>query len=102
MNAGTFKDRREHILLTEQNFGLLDGLTDEECSEKYPEEARKYNLCAEYSGKFYAKPSNGESRYDVCVRAHQFFGTTLRTFTMMWLHKEIDWFEPTLLVNRMV
>jgi broad specificity phosphatase PhoE len=64
---------------------------------------------------FYAKPPNGESRYDVCVRIHQFFGTiirdaeksqnsvsnvfvvshgtTLRAFTMMWLHKEVDWFE---------
>ncbi|GHV04905.1 phosphoglycerate mutase [Bacteroidia bacterium] len=113
--ASVFKDRREHILLTEQNFGLFDGLTDEECNEKYPEESRKYNLCREYSGRFYAKPPNGESRYDVCVRIHQFFGTiirdaeksqnsvsnvfivshgtTLRAFTMMWLHKEVEWFE---------
>jgi len=117
MNAasGIFKDMREHILLTEQSFGLFDGLTDDECKEKYPEEARKYDLCSEHNGRFYAKPPNGESRYDVCVRIHQFFGTiirdaertenpisnvfvishgiTLRAFTMMWLHKEVDWFE---------
>ncbi|MDR1219932.1 MAG: histidine phosphatase family protein [Treponema sp.] len=113
--AGIFTDRREHILLTEQNFGLFDGLTDEECDEKYPEESRKYKLCAEYKGRFYAKPPNGESRYDVCVRVHQFFGAivrdaeksqhpvpnvfivlhgnTLRAFIMMWLHKEVKWFE---------
>ncbi|MDR1887245.1 MAG: histidine phosphatase family protein [Prevotellaceae bacterium] len=110
-----FKDRREHILLTEQNFGLFDGLTDSECEEKYPEESRKYNLCSAYNGRFYAKPPNGESRYDVCVRIHQFFGTiirdaeknenpvsnvfiishgaTLRAFVMMWLHREVEWFE---------
>jgi len=110
-----FKDMREHILLTELSFGLFDGLTDEECDEQYPEESRKFNLCKEYNGRFYAKPPNGESRYDVCVRIHQFFGTiirdaeksgnpvsnvfvvshgtTLRAFVMMWLHKEVEWFE---------
>ncbi|MDR1678994.1 MAG: histidine phosphatase family protein [Prevotellaceae bacterium] len=108
------KDCREHILLTEQNFGLFEGLTEEECALKYPEETRKFNLCTDYSGKFYAKPPNGESRYDVCVRVNQFFGTvvrdaekynsasnifvvshgtTLRAFTMMWLHHEVEWFE---------
>ena len=113
--SNIFLDQREHILLTEQNFGLFDGLTNEECEEKYPEESRKYNLCADYNGRFYAKPPNGESRYDVCVRGHQFFGTiirdaeksenavsnvfivshgnTLRAFLMMWLHKEVEWFE---------
>jgi 2,3-bisphosphoglycerate-dependent phosphoglycerate mutase len=115
-DAGSFfKDQREHILLTEQDYGLFDGLTDAECDEKYPEESRKYNLCAEYNGRFYAKTPNGESRYNVCVRVHQFFGTiirdaekavnsvsnvfiilhgtTLRAFIMMWLHKEVEWFE---------
>ena len=113
--ACVFKDQREHILLTEQSLGLFDGLTDEECCEMYPEESRKYNLCREHKGRFYAKPPNGESRYDVCVRVHQFFGTiirdaeksgnqvsnvfvishgtTLRAFAMMWLHREVDWFE---------
>jgi 2,3-bisphosphoglycerate-dependent phosphoglycerate mutase len=110
-----FKDQREHILLTEQNYGLFDGLTDNECNEKYPEESRKYNLCTAHNGRFYAKPPNGESRYDVCVRIHQFFGTiirdaekalnsvpnvfiishgtTLRAFLMMWLHRDVEWFE---------
>ena len=115
MGVNIFEDCREHILLTEQSFGLFEGLTDEECDERYPEEARKYNLCSLHNGRFYAKPPNGESRYDVCVRVHQFFGTiirdaernennipnifvishgtTLRAFTMMWLHKEVEWFE---------
>jgi 2,3-bisphosphoglycerate-dependent phosphoglycerate mutase len=113
--ASVFGDQREHILLTEQNYGLFDGLTDDECDEQYPEESRRYNLCREYNGRFYAKPPNGESRYDVCVRIHQFFGTiirdaektqnpvpnifivshgtTLRAFVMMWLHREVEWFE---------
>ena len=113
--ARVFKDQREHILLTEQSFGLFDGLTDEECEEQYPEESRKFDLCVKHKGHFYAKPPNGESRYDVCVRMHQFFGTvvrdaekaenhvanifvvshgtTLRAFTMMWLHQEVEWFE---------
>ncbi|MDR0449216.1 MAG: histidine phosphatase family protein, partial [Rickettsiales bacterium] len=75
---GFFRDAREDILLTEQRFGLFDGLTDEECLEKYPEEARKFNLCKEHSGWFYAQPPNGESRFDVCVRVRQYFGTIIR------------------------
>jgi 2,3-bisphosphoglycerate-dependent phosphoglycerate mutase len=110
-----FRDSREHILLTEQNFGLFDGLSDDECREKYPDESRRFDLCIEYNGKFYSKPPEGESRYDVCVRVNQFFGTiirdaekslnpvsnvlvishgtTLRAFAMMWLHKRVEWFE---------
>jgi len=114
-NTNIFRDYREHILLKEQSWGLFEGLTDEEIEEKYPEDSRKYNLLKEYSGKFYARLPNGESRYDVCVRVHQFFGTiirdaerienpvknifvvshgtTARAFTMMWLHKEVEWIE---------
>ena len=35
---GWVKDRREHVLLCEQQFGLFDGLTDEELTTRYPDE----------------------------------------------------------------
>jgi 2,3-bisphosphoglycerate-dependent phosphoglycerate mutase len=110
-----FRDTRTDILLTEQRFGLFDGLSGKEKAERYPEEYRKFQMFANNGGKFYAKNPLGESRYDVCVRVRPFngtivrdaektknnvpnvfiisHGTTLRAFTMNWLHLDVDWFE---------
>jgi 2,3-bisphosphoglycerate-dependent phosphoglycerate mutase len=110
-----FRDMRTDILLTEQRFGLFDGLSDEEKAERYPAEYRQFRMFANNGGKFYAKNPNGESRYDVCVRVRAFngtitrdaekkrnsvpnvfvisHGTTIRAFVMNWLHLDVDWFE---------
>ena len=112
---GFFRDVREDILLTEQQFGAFDGLTDDECAAAFPEEWQKHKLSQEYSVRLYSRPPNGESRFDVCLRTRQFFGTiirdaekeennmpnvfisshgtTIRAFTMMWLHLSTEWFE---------
>ena len=114
-NKNIIHSERENIVLAEQSFGLFDGLTEEEKAQKHPEMYKKFKMCEEHQGKFWAKPPFGESRYDVCLRVPQMFGTiirdaekeenpieniiivshgtTLRAFTMQFLHKEFEWFE---------
>lgn len=103
---------RENIRLSEQQFGLLNGIADESVVDHYPDVHDDY----ERAGKFYARPPGGESRFDVAIRVHQMFGTlhrdcerhgiedvivvchgtTLRAFVMEWLHLPVEWFleEP--------
>lgn len=105
--------RQEHINLVEQQFGLFDGLEDDQLAAKYPAEHQHYKKCEDFEGKFWARMPLGESRFDVAVRVHQFFGTiqrdndkygrdnviivghgvTLRAFVMQWLHLPFEWFE---------
>lgn len=105
--------RREHINLVEQQFGLFDGLEDEELKSKYPEEFAHYKKCEDQAGRFWARMPLGESRFDVAVRVHDAFGTfirdkeksdvndivivshgaTIRAFIMQWLHLPFEWFE---------
>jgi len=107
------RDRREHILLCEQQFGLFDGIFDKDLANKYPKEYEHYDKCERFEGRFWARMPLGESRFDVAQRVHQAFGTfqrdaekhgiediivvchgvTLRAFVMMWCHKTPEWFE---------
>lgn len=104
---------REHIMLAEQQFGLFDGLEDDELAVRYPDEYAHYKKCEDMEGKFWARMPLGESRFDVAVRVHQAFGTfrrdadrhgvhnlvvvahgtTIRAFVMQWLHLPFEWFE---------
>ena len=105
-------DRREHVLLCEQQFGLFDGIPDEELVKRFPKEHAHYDLCEKFGGRFWARMPLGESRFDVAQRVHQAFGTfhrdadhginrivvvchgvTLRAFVMMWCHYTPEWFE---------
>lgn len=106
-------ETRENILLCEQQFGLFDGLSDEELQEKYPDEHAFYQKCEDFEGRFWARMPLGESRFDVAARVQQFFGTlhrdkessnvydviiichgvTMRAFLMMWCHYSPEWFE---------
>ena len=106
-------DRREHVLLVEQQFGLFDGIADEELAVAHPEAYAHYQKCRKFNGKFWARMPLGESRFDVATRVHQAFGTferdrvshgisdlvvvchgvTLRAFVMMWCHFSPEWFE---------
>jgi 2,3-bisphosphoglycerate-dependent phosphoglycerate mutase len=106
-------DRREHVLLCEQQFGLFDGLSDEELKLAFPHEHAFYAKCEAYEGRFWARMPLGESRFDVACRVHQAFGTfhrdaekhnihnivvvchgvTLRAFVMMWFHEGPEWFD---------
>lgn len=101
----------EHLLLAEQQFGVFDGLSDEERAREYPREQAYYEKCKAYEGKLWPKMPLGESRFEVCQRVHQAFGTfhrdaerhgietivvvghgtTNRAFVQMWLHKRWEW-----------
>lgn len=106
-------DMREHINLCEQQFGLFDGISDEERGVRFPKEHAHNQLAASHEGRFWARMPLGESRFDVAVRVHEAFGTfhrdsekhgvknivvichgvTLRAFAMQWLHLPYEWFE---------
>lgn len=110
---GLIRDRKEHILLCEQQFGLFDGIPDEDLFQRFPDEAEHYKKCVRWEGEFWARMPLGESRFDVAQRVHQAFGTfhrdrdkqgiediivvahgtTIRAFLMMWCHYPVDWFE---------
>jgi 2,3-bisphosphoglycerate-dependent phosphoglycerate mutase len=113
-HAGKYiTDRKEHILLCEQQFGLFDGIPNTELPERYPSEYAYYEMLCRFGGKFWARLPQGESRFDVAKRIHQAFGTfhrdaehhgvhdiivichgvTLRAFVMMWCHLSPEWFE---------
>lgn len=104
---------RNHNLLHEQQFGIFDGLSDEERKELYPAETEHYEKCKKFEGKVWAKFPMGESRMDTARRLHQAFGTfhrdaekhgienivvvghgtTNRCFMMEWLHYTPEWLE---------
>jgi len=106
-----FYDKREHMLLAEQQFGLFDGLNDDEREKQFPKEHAYYQKCRAFEGKMWPKMPQGESRFEVCQRVHQSFGTfhrdaarhgienivvvghgtTNRAFVTMWLHKPWEW-----------
>lgn len=104
---------KEHINLCEQQFGLFDGLTDEELKLNFPLEYANYDLAEKHEGKFWARMPLGESRFDVAIRVQQAFdtfyreakhnkieniivichGVTLRAFVMQWFNLPYEWFE---------
>lgn len=106
-------DQREHVLLCEQQFGLFDGVPDDELAHRFPNEHAHYEKLRRFEGRFWARMPLGESRFDVALRVHQAFGTfhrdaeadgienlivichgvTLRAFVMMWCHLSPEWFE---------
>jgi 2,3-bisphosphoglycerate-dependent phosphoglycerate mutase len=107
------ESRAENILLCEQQFGLFDGVPDWELPIRFPMEHAHYKKCEDFEGRFWARMPMGESRFDVCQRVHQAFGTfqrdaerhgitniavvchgvTMRAFKMMWMHQTPEWFE---------
>lgn len=104
---------KEDILLAEQEFGLFDSIPEERWKELYPSEYSFYNRVRSQQGKFWARKPMGESPFDVAIHVKEFFGTlrrdeekhnidtvfifthgvTLRTFTMQWLHYDVDWYQ---------
>ena len=110
-NIPWIRDRREHLLLAEQQFGIFDGLSDAEREKQYPDFQSYYEKCKAFEGKLWPKMPLGESRFEVAQRVHQAFGTfhrdaerhgikniiivghgTInRAFVMMWLHLPYEW-----------
>ncbi len=108
---GLIRDRREHINLAEQQFGVFDGAPD--LAQRHPEAWDYYDKCASQGGRFWARTPCGESRFDVAIRVRQTFdtflrdaldhgirtvvvvthGVALRAFVMQWLRLSPEWFE---------
>ncbi|NYJ09208.1 2,3-bisphosphoglycerate-dependent phosphoglycerate mutase [Rhizobium leguminosarum] len=104
---------REDYLLREQDFGLFTEIYDHaEQKQKFPEEFEKWARLRSNSGKFYARPPDGESRADVAQRVRLFLqtvmrdaensshnvvivghGVTNRAVEMNFLHRPVEWFE---------
>ncbi|UHS58213.1 phosphoglycerate mutase family protein [Agrobacterium vaccinii] len=104
---------REDYLLREQDFGLFTEIYDHvEREKKFPDEFEKWARLRSNSGKFYARPPDGESRADVAQRMRLFLqtimhearqghdnvvivghGVTNRAFEMSFLQHPVDWFE---------
>jgi len=106
-------DKREHINLCEQQFGLFDNVPDEELPKVFPLEHAHYDLAEKYQGRFWPRMPLGESRFDVARRVYESFGTfhrdsdrhqidniivvchgvVLRAFIMQWLHLPYEWMD---------
>ena len=104
---------REDYLLREQDFGLFTEIYDRaEQRRKFPDEFDRWAKMRNNSGKFYARPPDGESRADVAQRVRLFLqtamhdargdddntiivghGVTNRAFEMNFLQQPVDWFE---------
>ena len=105
--------RSENIALCEQQFGLFDGIPDEELSEHFPREHAHYKLAEDFDGKFWPRMPMGESRFDVAMRVQTSFatfkeqaeedgirniivvthGVAMRAFIMQWRNHPYEWFE---------
>ncbi len=112
-DRSAFFSIREDPALCEQQFGLFDGIPDDELPSLFPQEHAHYKLLEEHGGRFWARMPMGESRFDVTLRIQSFFGTihrdsekhgihnivvichgvTMRAFIMRWFHHQVEWFE---------
>jgi 2,3-bisphosphoglycerate-dependent phosphoglycerate mutase len=109
-------DRREATELRELEFGLFDGVRDEDLPEAYPLEYKHYEKYKRFAGEFFAPMPLGESRCNVADRVKGVFGTilrdassdrpdpildfivvshgvTIRCFRMQWMHYSYEWYE---------
>lgn len=103
---------REDVLLVEQQWGLFDGLNDQEQEKSYPKEFECIQKNDLSKGKFWSKFPLGESGLDIATRIRIFFeslyrdkeeginnhiiishGTTIRIFIQMWMGYSHEWFH---------
>jgi len=115
-SAGIEFDKREAIELRELQFGLFDGIADEDLPKRYPDEYGHYEKHKRFQGEFFAQMPLGESRCHVADRVKGVFGTilrdassdrakpvtdfivvshgvTIRCFRMQWMHYSWEWYE---------
>jgi broad specificity phosphatase PhoE len=112
-DGGLVLDVREKSQLREQEFGLFDGVPDDELPKKFPIEYAHYHKNEENCGRFWAAMPMGESRCNVAERVQAMFGTfhrdaerhdihdiivvshgvTIRAFVYAWIGYDWEWFE---------
>jgi 2,3-bisphosphoglycerate-dependent phosphoglycerate mutase len=109
-------DRREAIELRELEFGLFDGIPDENLQKEHPAAYKHYEKYKRFAGEFFAPMPLGESRCSVADRVKGIFGTilrdaspdrtdpisdfvivshgvTIRCFRMQWMHYPWEWYD---------
>jgi 2,3-bisphosphoglycerate-dependent phosphoglycerate mutase len=109
-------DRREAIELRELEFGLFDGIPDEDLHDAHPVAYDHYEKYKRFAGEFFAPMPLGESRCNVADRVKGIFGTilrdaspdrtdpisdfvivshgvTIRCFRMQWMHYPWEWYD---------
>jgi 2,3-bisphosphoglycerate-dependent phosphoglycerate mutase len=112
---------READLLREQEFGLFDGIPEEDLPSLFPREHAQYRKFEAFEGRYWARMPQGESRADVSQRMNIFFdrlhrdlerdvhlhgrdlkvrdvvvvshGVTLRCLVKEWLGLPYEWIE---------
>lgn len=102
---------KEHILLTEQQWGLFDSVPKSEWNDISKPGADAYFRARQQEGKFWSKPFEGESPFDVYNRVGDLVkelndskeenlilfthGTTGRCLIMRLLGETTQWYEKT-------
>ncbi len=109
-------DKREATELRELEYGLFDGIADEDLPKNFPLEYEHYDKHKRFEGEFFAPMPLGESRCNVADRIKGVFGTilrdasvdrtdpildfiivshgvTIRAFRMQWMHYSWEWCE---------
>lgn len=71
---------KEDDMLVELQFGIFDGLSDEEAKATFPMEWARYQSARRFNGKFYARKPEGESPFDCAIRQKLFVDTLYRDF----------------------
>jgi broad specificity phosphatase PhoE len=112
-DGGLVLDVCERSQLREQEFGLFDGVPDDELPKSFPREYAHFKKAEDNGGRFWAPMPMGESRCDVAERVHAIFGTfhrdaerhdihdiivvshgvTIRAFVYAWMGYDWEWFE---------
>jgi 2,3-bisphosphoglycerate-dependent phosphoglycerate mutase len=112
-DGGLVLDVCEKSQLREQEFGLFDGVPDDELPTKFPREYAHYKKNEDSGGRFWAAMPMGESRCNVAERVHTMFGSlqrdaerhgihdvivvshgvTIRAFVYAWIGYDWEWFE---------
>ncbi len=108
--------RREAVEIRELQFGLFDGIPDEDLPRLFPREYEHYEKHKRFEGEFFAPMPLGESRCQVADRVKGVFGTilrdaspdrpnpirhfvvvshgvTIRCFRLQWMHYRWEWYE---------
>ena len=57
---------------------MFEGVPVEDIGKLYPHEYAHFQKCIKFGGRFWARMPLGESRFDVCQRINQSFGSFQR------------------------
>jgi 2,3-bisphosphoglycerate-dependent phosphoglycerate mutase len=79
-------DKQEATELRELEYGLFDGIADEDLPKLFPLEYEHYNKHKRFEGEFFAPMPLGKSRCKVADRITGVFGTILRDASADRIH----------------